>query len=178
MKIAKLFQKLSFAVVATVISAFCSSTAFASIIGDTVNVRFTDFHNFDVNQTVVVQSGIDGSFFFKNYLFDIEDNFIRFISNGNFCGHTCSGRDATVIFSGLDFGSAISGIALADGGLEAYGVTFTNDSVSMVIPDRSLIVGNFAHADVTLTSVPEPTSIALLGLGLLGFAASRRNSAK
>lgn len=51
------------------------------------------------------------------------------------------------------------------------------------IGDASLDSGVFIQAGafgstVTPSSVPEPTSIALLGLGLLDFAASRRKSAK
>lgn len=35
-----------------------------------------------------------------------------------------------------------------------------------------------APSQLVISAVPEPTTVALLGLGLLGFAASRRNIAK
>ena len=53
--------------------------------------------------------------------------------------------------------------------------SFTTDQTGAFIIFDNVTYGPTAPA---ISSVPEPTSIALMGLGLLGFASSRRKSAK
>lgn len=52
------------------------------------------------------------------------------------------------------------------------------DDLSAVCSGDGTQYVNYAFKAVDAAAVPEPTTIALFGLGLLGFAASRRKSAK
>lgn len=57
--------------------------------------------------------------------------------------------------------------------------SFTNTSTQIALSDRGFTITQGGGAlNFAATSVPEPTTVALLGLGLLGVAASRRKSKK
>ena len=60
-------------------------------------------------------------------------------------------------------------VGLADAGI-SYATLTTSSSYDYIFVDNFTVAAGAA--------VPEPTSIALLGLGLMGFAAARRKSAK
>ncbi len=64
--------------------------------------------------------------------------------------------------------------ALAAVGAEVGSLGYSNDGAGG--PNRGSPVYFFGFAGVGGTPIPEPASIALMGLGLLGFAASRRRS--
>ncbi|MGZ9709896.1 PEP-CTERM sorting domain-containing protein [Glaciimonas sp. GNP009] len=61
-------------------------------------------------------------------------------------------------------------VGLADADI-SYATLITSTSYDFIFIDNFTVAAG-------ATNVPEPTSIALLGLGLMGFAAARRKSAK
>lgn len=78
-------------------------------------------------------------------------------------------------FDGYDFSASQSLAVTAGDSIRIQAHEFNYDSTGVVYGTIELrnFGGAFAAADV-----PEPGSIALLGLGMLGFAAARRKSAK
>ena len=172
--------KIKAIVTAGVLMALGPIAAHATLIGDTVDVSFFSDYFGPIGETVVVGPGQETSFYGGNYLIDIGENYVQItMGNGPFCGFTCTDDPATLLITGMDFSPAavITAVSLVDGGMAPFNASFTDDSVSFQMLDIPQDVEMFARLEFEVSSIPEPTSMALLGLGLVGMRLRRRMKA-
>jgi hypothetical protein len=128
------------------------------------NTTGSDYYTWDspLANNPVTLTAVNDSLFSLNSL-DIGSKDGISLATFSIIGHLSNGN--TILYQASNV-NAFSNVSLS-GFNNLSSVTF------------AFISGDFGAIDnLAINTVPEPTTVALLGLGLLGFAASRRKAAK
>jgi hypothetical protein len=131
--------------------------------------------------SVVVGAGVEIANIADNIAsLDISDTnlFLTFGSNGNFGGNVPFNGFVLTDVNGTipDFTSVTINDISTLAGFDSSRIFFDANTIRVNFVGLPFGIDNILSLDVA--AVPEPTTVALLSLGFLGFAASRRKGAK
>lgn len=177
--------------IVAVFSASVATLSHASFVGDTVNCSLSPSYLTSCNQSsATVGAGEEFTIFTQTpgltWLVDIGANSVSVTLNGPANWGVSGGIGQFKLLSLNEFGisSSITGISNfftnTNYGIDASDITFTSDSLNISFINSGWNTGQLLSFDVVTRpnqSIPEPASMALLGLGLAGIGFSRRKKA-
>ena len=172
----------------TLVTLLVANQANAGMLGDAVRAEYLlpSLASTVFSQDVVVDAGVEitsGSVLTAPWTLDFGDSSISFRQGPLYgsVGYLSVGFNGW-LFSSLDLGAPITGFNLTSfgiSGLDSSRVSFTSDSMRINLQGFS--VSSLSGWDLEIltrgTAVPEPGTLALLGLGLAGLGLSRRRRA-
>lgn len=147
----------------------------------TVGVHYPATGTTPYPSSVLVGTGVEIPNIVDNIAsLDISDTnlLLNFGSNGNFGGNVPFNGFVLTDVNGTipDFNSVTINDSSTLAGFDSSRIFFDANTIRINFVGLPFGTGNILSLDVA--AVPEPATVALLGLGLFGFAASRRRLAR
>ncbi|WP_194714378.1 PEP-CTERM sorting domain-containing protein [Noviherbaspirillum soli] len=183
--------KKAFSVAALVIAGF-STSAYAGLINDTITLTGKLDGTTSSTQTKTIVAGTTPEFInIATYLnFNFDQNSLTITVNNNTPTSAFSSTLGKFVFSGFD--ETITGLTLSSNSpkFNNFGdtdyvlnsvtntISFDFSGVSPQNSNSTLVFNIGTPGSTSSSNVPEPATVALLGLGLLGAAAARRDAGK
>lgn len=173
--------KVLFAAAVAAASFGFSNVASASIIGDSVNVSHYHPNSSSVDLDMGTQVVPTGVFdYYGLYGVTVNGDNLTYSSGANgYVWFTAAFNGPVITDMDSTFTSAVIDASSSYAGFDASRLSFDDHHIYLNL--NGLQVNGFLQIDFETAStsdVPEPASMALFGLGMLGFAAARRKSAR